>query len=283
MTSSKVLKEPLLHFFVLGAGLFVLFASLNREAMESPDEVAVDRARVESLAAQFERTWQRAPTAEELRGLIDGWVREEILYREGVALGLDINDTIVRRRIAQKMEFIADGSVPGEPTDAQLEEWLQSNMDVYRIEPVYSFQQVYFDPSRHGADLRLRLSTLEKATAPPEGDPTLLPGSLASARASEVERTFGSTFAAAIAELPIAEWGGPVESAYGLHMVKVDAKSPAREPTLAEARTAVERDWSAKQAEELNEAFYRAVRKRYTVRLPTEAATAGGAAAASGR
>lgn len=275
----ELTREPLLHFFVLGAGLFILFGWLNREAMESPDEVIVDRARLENLTAQFQRTWQRPPTDAELRGLVESWVREEILYREGIALGLDMNDTVVRRRVAQKMAFIADGAAPREATDAELEDWLQANMHAYLFEPVYSLQQVYFDPNRHDDDLRLRLATLAQANE--AGDPTLLPRSLESARASEVARTFGSSFAEAIAGLDVGEWHGPVESPYGLHLVKLEAKTPAREPTLAEVRTLVERDWAAAQAEALQEAFYQAVRQRYTVRMPEGGVTADGAATAS--
>lgn len=267
----------MLHFFVLGTALFVLFGWLNQGTVKAPDEIVVDLPRIESLAAQFERVWQRPPTADELRGLIDGWVREEILYREGVALGLDRNDTVVRRRIAQKMEFIADGAVPAEPTDEELEEWLASNMDRYRIEAVYNLEQAYFDPARHDDGLRARLaalgSTLGVAATVPGSDPTLLPGTLRAARSSEIARTFGAGFADTLAALPTGEWQGPVESAYGLHLVRIGEKVPGKDPVLAEVRDAVERDWSAAQAERLNEAFYEAVKDRYTVRL---AGNAGG-------
>jgi len=276
MTFRQVIREPLLHFFLLGAGLFLLFGWLNRGAMEAPDEVVVDQARVEGLVAQFRRVWQRSPTAEEVEGLVDNWIREEIMYREGVALGLDVNDSVVRRRIAQKVAFIADGAVPAEPTETDLQDWLQSNIDKYRLEPVYALRQVYFDPARHGDDLGERLTKLRSTLADdgsvPEGDATLLPGSVPSASASDVARIFGSEFADAIADLPVGEWQVPLESVYGLHLVKLDGKTPGREPTLAEVRNAVERDWSAAQSEKLNEAFYRAVRERYTVRMAADAA-----------
>lgn len=287
MTLPQVLKEPLLHFFVVGAGLFVLFAWLNRGAMEAPDEVVVDQARIEGLVAQFERVWQRPPTPDEVRGLVDGWIREEILYREGVALGLDVNDSVVRRRIAQKMAFIADGVVPAEPTEAELEAWLQVNGDQYRIEPVYSLRQVYFDPAKQDDDLRDRLQklaqTLESAAPPPEGDATLLPDSLQSTRLDEVARTFGSDFAEALAGLPVGKWQGPVASAYGLHLVKIEQMTPGRQPALADVRAEVERDWSAAQAEQMNEAFYQAVRDRYTVRIAADLPGAAGPATSGAR
>jgi hypothetical protein len=284
MSLRRVLGEPLLHFFVLGAGLFVLFAWLNRDAMEAPGEIVVDDARIAILVAQFERVWQRSPGPEEVRALVDGWVREEILYREGVALGLDVNDSVVRRLVAQKMAFIADGVVPTAPTDAELEAWLQANAEKYRIEPVYSLRQVYFDPAKHDDNLGDRLhelvSTLDEAATMPAGDVTLLPERLQSARASEVARTFGTAFADALGELKVGEWQGPVTSAYGLHVVKVEQMTPGRHPELAEVRESVERDWSAAQSEQLNEAFYQTVRERYTVRMEAPGAAGPGTSSA---
>ncbi|MGH8165662.1 MAG: peptidyl-prolyl cis-trans isomerase, partial [Woeseiaceae bacterium] len=213
----RVIREPLLHFFLLGAALFVVFGWLNRGAMDAPDEVVVDQARIVALVAQFERVWQRSPTAPEIDGLVESWIREEIMYREGVALGLDVNDSIVRRRVAQKMIFIADGVAPEPPSEADLAGWLEANADAYRIEPVYSFRQVYFDPAKHDDDLRARMIELAALPSTPEGDATLLPAELQSVRESSVSRAFGSDFAGALDQLPPGEWQGPVESAYGLH------------------------------------------------------------------
>ena len=287
MTLRRIAKEPLLHFFLLGACLFFLFGWLNRGTLDAPDEVVVDQARIDNLAAQFQRVWQRSPTDQEIQGLVDSWIREEILYREGVALGLDVNDSVVRRRIAQKMAFIADGAVPEEPTEAALDAWLQANAEDYRIEPVYSLRQLYFDPARHGDDLRDRmlsmLSTLAQAAAVPDGDATLLPQRMQSARMNEVARTFGADFADALADLPVGEWQGPIASTYGLHLVQLQESRPGRQPTLGEVRAAVERDWFAAQGEELNEAFYQAVRKRYTVRSAAGIPVAAGSDAAGAR
>jgi len=287
MRARQALKEPLLHFLLLGAALFLLFAWLNRGALEAPDEVIVDRATIESLTTQFERVWRRPPTAAEMRGLVDSWIREEILYREGVALGLDINDSVVRRRIAQKMMFIGDGVVPSEPSEAELEAWLRANADDYRIEPVFSFEQVYFDPGRHGDNLDDRLQELltELGQSPgkPEGDATLLPERLRSARAGEVARTFGADFAETLASLPVGEWQGPVRSGYGLHLVRLEEVVPDRQPALEEVRAAIERDWSAAQVEILGEAFYQSMRERYTVRISADLPAGSGTAASSNR
>ena len=141
---SRLLREPLLHFFLLGAALFALYGWLNVGGPGAANEIVVSRGQVTSLRAQFERVWQRSPTAEEMRGLIDSWVREEIYYREGLAMGLDRDDPVVRRRIGQKVQFIIDGAIPPPPTDAQLQAWLDSHAAKYRSEGRYTVRAGVF-------------------------------------------------------------------------------------------------------------------------------------------
>lgn len=279
----RLLREPLLHFFALGALIFLVFGWFNRDELRAPDEVVVDQAQVDGLTMQFQRLWQRPPTAEETRGLVDRWVREEILYREGLALGLDQNDTVVRRRIAQKMDFIAGGATPPVPTDAELSAWLEAHRSTYRIEATYTLRQAYFDAARHGEGLPRRLEgmarSLGDSAAAPEGDVTALPLTLSAASAGDVARTFGKEFSEALAGLPAGRWQGPIASSYGLHLVRIDELTPAHDPGLDEVRAAVVRDWSAAKSDELNEEFYESVRARYTVRIdPAIAGTAGGTA-----
>lgn len=276
----RLLREPLLHFLALGALLFALYGALNGGSGRAPSEIVVDRARVESLAAQFERVWQRGPTAEELRGLVDAFVREEVLYREGLALRLDRDDPVIRRRVGQKLAFLADAQASTEASDAELQAWLDGHPADYRVEPRTSLRQRYFDPARRGARLEADVAAARAALAaggPGElGDPTLLPAALDAARTSELARVFGDAFAQAIAELPVGGWHGPVVSSYGVHLVEVRAREPGRAPALAEVRVAVERDLLRARAEQAGEAFYRALRERYTVRLEAgpEAASA---------
>ena len=146
----RILREPLLHFFVLGLGLFLMYAWLQGGLLSPPDEILVSRGQVLGLQMQFERAWQRPPTEKELRSLVDNWVREEIFYREGVAMGLDRDDPIVRRRIGQKVEFIIEGMTPAVPTVQEMQAWLDAHPEKYAIEPRFSFRQVYLDPSRRG-------------------------------------------------------------------------------------------------------------------------------------
>lgn len=279
----RLLREPLLHFLLLGAGLFVLFSVVNGPAGPAADEVVVSEARVADLAGQFQRVWQRPPTPSELSGLVDAWVREEILYREGVALGLDRDDPVLRRRIAQKMTFISEG-LTEEPTEADLRAWLEEHPDEYRIDPVYTFRQVYVaedgaqrDPAARAADILEALA----AGADPEalGDGTLLPAGLKQSTQREVARSFGSDFAEALAAAPLGAWFGPIRSGYGLHLVRVDEARPARMPTLDEARGALLRDLRHARAQQANDAFYQRLLERYDVRYqfsPESAAVAGG-------
>ncbi len=273
----RLLKEPLLHFLLLGALLFVAYGVLNRRDESRAGQIVVTQGKLENLQVSFSRVWQRPPTSQELQGLVETWVREEVLYREGLAMGLDRDDPLVRRRIAQKMDFIAAGQGVTAPTEAELQAWLDAHPDDYRVEPKYSLRQIYFNPSRHGGRLEAHLAAALAALgrgAAVEGDSTLLPATLDDATESEVARTFGGGFAQALASQPVGGWRGPLRSEYGMHLVHLRARDAGRVPALAEVRPAVERDLLAARARDANEAFYRKLRARYTVRVEELAASA---------
>lgn len=266
----SLLREPLLHFFVLGAVLFGAYAILNRGSYAAPDEILVSRGQMQNLRLQFERVWQRSPTNVELQGLIDHWVKEEILYREGVMLGLDRDDAVVRRRVGQKLEFIIDSAAPPPPTDAQLQAYLDANAANYQIEPVYSLRQIYFDPARHGGKLDADIAAAKRALAAGKtvtGEATLLPGSMADVSATETQRVFGDEFAASLKSMPVGGWQGPVPSAFGVHLVALTRHDPARRATLAEARADVVRDFTHARLQQANSAFYDKLRVKYAVRI----------------
>lgn len=268
MQVKQLLREPLLHFFVLGAGLFAVFAWNNDEALQSPDDIVVDASRLDAIRLQFERVWQRPPTPEELQGLVDNWVREEILYREGLTLGLDRNDPLLRRRVAQKMEFISEELVEILPDTAEIEAWYSDNAENYRLDPRFSFRQLYLNPFAHGDTFEAILGDAGKALANgdvPDGDATLLPAALEDVTLADVRRTFGERFAESLQGLTVGEWDGPVASGYGVHFVYVDTMQASRLPELDEVRGAVERDYRAERTRELKDAFYENLRKRYNV------------------
>ncbi len=269
----RLLQEPLLHFLILGALLFGLYSLLQGGALKAADEIVVSRGQVQSLEAQFQRTRQRAPTSEELQGLVDSWVREEIFYREGLAMGLDRDDPIVRRRVAQKLEFIADGTAPTPPTAAELQAWLDAHPDKYQIEPRYTLRQIYFDVARHGEKLDADVAAVRRALdagKAPAGDPTLLPQALDKAEASEVKRVFGKEFADALKALPVGIWQGPLRSGFGVHLVKLSAIEAGRRATLDEARAEVERDLLHARSAQSKAAHYEKLRARYTVRIDSD-------------
>lgn len=268
MQLNKFLREPLLHFFILGVLLFGLFAWNNDDALRAPDEIVIDAARLDALGMQFERVWQRPPTPDEMSGLIDNWIREEVMYREGLALGLDREDPVLRRRVAQKMEFISEDLVDAPPTENELRAWYEDHADDYRLDPRFSFRQIYFDASARRDTLETTVENALRQLANgqvPAGDVTMLPAELDDANLTEVRRTFGDRFADSLAALAVGDWRGPVVSGYGLHLVRIDEKQESRLPEFDEVRAAVERDFRANRTRSLKDAFYEQLRERYTV------------------
>lgn len=270
------IREPLAHFLILGAGLFLAFQLVNGPGVENPGKIVVTQGKIEHLSALFARTWQRPPTEQELQGLIQEYVREEVLYREGMAIGLDRDDTVIRRRIRQKMEFIAaDVAAQAQPTETELREYLEQHPDAFRIPPRLTFRQVYLNPDRRGdalgSDAQRLLEELNKAEAEADmanlGDSILLDHEFKAVTSSEVARTFGERFAAQVAQLPVGQWNGPVTSGYGVHLVLVEERTPGRLPALNEVRNAVEREWASVRRLEAREKFYRDLLKRYTVTI----------------
>lgn len=264
------LREPLLHFLLAGAVLFAV-GSLGREAEAPPGELRVGAGQVEHLAEVFARAWSRPPTREELDGLIRDHLREEVAYREALALGLDRDDTIVRRRLRQKLEFLAeDVAVQGRAGEAELAAFFDANRERFRREPRYSFRHVYFSSDRRrdaSADARAALARLEHGEVAAEelGDPTLLPLDVGDADAGEVDRQFGDGFAHALAALPTGTWRGPIESAFGVHLVRVERRDLGSVPPLSEVREAVEREWLAELRSRQRDEFYQRLLARYRV------------------
>jgi len=276
-----VVREPLVHFLLLGLALFLLDAWLRpATAPAGQGEIVVSEARIRSLVQNFGRTWQRPPTREELDGLVASTIREEVFYREAMALGLDRDDAIVRRRLQQKMEFVSEEAAAlAQPTDDDLVAYLAANADAFRIEPRATFSQIHLDPRKRGAaldaDARRLLQTLNASGGP--ADPTQLGDALmllephyGNATQSEVARTFGSEFAEALVRQPVGRWVGPIPSGFGVHLVRLDALTPGGTPTLADVRPLVEREWRNARRAELATAFYDKLRAKYkvTVRLP---------------
>jgi hypothetical protein len=243
-------------------------------------EIVVGEARIRNLAQNFQRTWQRPPSKAELEGLIETHVREEVFYREALALGLDRDDAIIRRRLQQKLEFVSEeAAAAAEPTDDDLRAYLNAHPEAFSDAARASFRQVYLDPRKRGnalaADVKRLLGQLN---APgPAADPAqlgdalmLLEARYVNESSTDIARLFGRDFADALAKQPVGTWSGPIPSGFGVHLVKVDAFTPGGAPSLDVVRPLVEREWRNARRQELQKAFYDKLRARYTisVRMP---------------
>lgn len=289
----RLLREPLLHFLLIGGALFLLYETSNPGGSDAPREIVISQARVEALAENFATVWMRPPTAVELKGLVDDYVAEEIYYREAVAMGLDQDDTVIRRRLRQKMEFISESVADAvEPTDAQLQQYLVQNAGKFAQPAALSLRQVYLSTERRGdrvrADAEKLLAELQAGRGPADpaaaGDATMLPATMETASPQAIASAFGQEFAQQVDEAPVGQWSGPIESAFGLHLVRVDERVVGKAPTLGEIRPIVLREWQAEQRRSQNQSFLAALRNKYQVRVEGPAAeliatpAAGGAA-----
>ena len=267
----KILREPLVHFLFLGLLLFVLFGVLSGRQGGSEERIVISQAMVDEIAQAFQATWQRPPSPSELQGLVDSRVREELVYREGLALHLDRDDPVIRRRVGQKLEVLAEESaVQQAADDAELQRYLQQNVDRYALPAEVAFTQVLFDPGRHGTqletDMQAGLQRLEAGDSPEQvGDRTQLPTEVAATPVDLLARDFGDEFAQALPKLPVGQWSGPVVSGFGVHWVLVSNLTPGRPATLDEVRKAVERDWENDRRQQTKQAYYDQLRQRYDV------------------
>jgi hypothetical protein len=271
----RMLKEPLVHFLGLSLLIFLAYRALIPLSGVPEDEIVVTPSRIEQLGAVFSRTWQRPPTSAELKDLIDDYVKEEIYVREAQRLGLAEDDTVIRRRLRLKMEFLADmesGLQP--PADAVLQTYLDAHPDQFMEPSRYEFEHVFLRSDGRGAaatsDVEALLVALN-GSSPPDpaavGDPTLLPPALANADAALIARDFGEEFATALKALPVGIWAGPIHSTYGLHLVRINKRQDGRLPLLAEVRERVLRAWTQTRRTELEQMRVEELLKRYPVKV----------------
>ena len=271
----KLIREPFLHFLLLGAGIFLAYHFLSAHTDNQPGKIVITQGDITSMVIGFTRTWQRPPAREELDGLIRDRLREEVYYREAMAMGLDRGDPVIRRRLQQKLQFVTDDvAAPAGPTDAELSEYLKTHAKVFRLDEKFTFSQVYLDPAKHGDGLaqdadrlltqlqQQRSSDLDLTSL---GDTFLLEHRFEGSPTTEIAKQFGDKFVAKLANVPIGQWFGPVESGYGMHLVFVEKRSDRRLPELAEVRDSVRREWTNAHRLESNEKFFQSLLKHYQV------------------
>src|SRR6476660_3197521 len=264
---SRLLREPLLPFLLLGGVLFLIF---GRGGSRPPAgaEIVVTAADIQRIAAGFSVTWQRPPSENELQGAINDYIREEVLYRTGLSLGLDKDDTIVRRRIRQKMDFVLEDTVRT-PDDAELRGFFDAHADKFRVEPRIAFRQVFLSLKRSNPEAEALLPQLVASGPNVEGagDPLLLPETFGLTRLSQIDAQFGEGIASELSKVAPGHWAGPLKSAYGFHLILVKAIEPSRLPPFDEVRDAVQREWFAARRAAVLDQQYQKLQAKYHVRV----------------
>ena len=270
----KWLREPLLHFLLIGAALFILYGLQNDQPVDDGNSIIISEADIDRLLSLWEKKWQRLPTRSELDGMIEAQIREEVFYREALAMGLDKEDSIVHRRLAQKVEFIfSDLASQAQPGDAELSDYLAKHADKFEIPARISFRQIYLNSDKRGdqtgSDAEELLSKLSQPNSSVEilaaGDPFMFGQLHEELTEHAVARLFGKDFAKKMFSLQTGDWQGPVRSGYGLHLVEISSKTTATLPELNIVREKVLNEWLTEQRRIMNEAFYQNLRTRYDV------------------
>jgi len=279
---NKLLHQPLVHFLVLGALMFLVYGLItDNPTAHRGNRIEVDAGKIQRLEDSWEKQWQRPPTAQELVGLIENHIREEVLYREAMAMGLDQDDTIIRRRLAQKMEFLsADLAMLVEPNDVQLQAFLAENRERF-LEPArISFRHVYFNLDQRGqsarSDAEMLRTTLEAEDVGDSavyGDRFMLDSEYTLASEREVAGLFGQQFAVNVFALDTGVWIGPIASGLGLHLVHISERVDARLPEFENIRDKVRNEYLVNQRAEVDEAVYQSLKGRYEIiiTMPTAA------------
>ena len=274
------MKEPLLHFLVIGAVLFALYEAVDT-APEQPDEnaISITETEVEGLASSFNRTWRRPPNDAELAAMIDDRVREEVLVREAITLGLDQNDAVIRRRLRQKMEFLTSSIVEAmEPEDAKIQAFFETNRDKFKRPGRIALRQVFLGETPEATGIGAALEALESGNDPATvGVRSLIPPELPLSPETVVDGTFGRGFYESLSALPDGRWAGPVRSGYGMHLVFVTERQLPAIPPLDEIRDNVVQAWRAEIQQDLLEDQYRRMRDGYEITLPASGTSDGAA------
>jgi peptidyl-prolyl cis-trans isomerase C len=274
------LREPMLHFVLIGFVVFAVYAYLHRGrgGIESSKQIVLSVDSLQQMHTFFVSQWHREPTVAEFQAMVEDQVREEVLYREGLAMGLDKDDTIVKRRMAQKMQFLAeDVATAHEPSGTELQAWFERNSNQFALPSRYSFRHLYFSPDKRGKNARESArEVLARIAGQPEdsklavsfADRFMFQDYYGDRTPEAVSKEFGPQFAVALEKLKPGSWQGPIESGYGWHLVFVDSVIPGRTPALEEIEPDVKTAWLAAQKAAAWRKAYTEMRVKYTVLLP---------------
>lgn len=282
----KWYKEPLVHFLLIGAALFVLYSVLNDDRKGSQQRIEITAGDIERLKLTWQAQWQRPPTASELDHLIESEIRQEMLYREALAMGLDLDDVIIKRRLEQKIEFLTDDLADlREPSQEELQSYFEKNKGQFEQPPLTSFHHIYFSPDKRGEyvrrDVEKVLSLLHAKSNDVEsferlGDPIMLQHRYDDQTPRDVESSFGPKFAELLFKLSTQSWQGPIESGYGFHLVWIDSRTESHTPLLEEVKGEVIQAWQSEQREKTKQELFERMKNRYEVIVDKPGESVGG-------
>jgi len=269
----KILQEPLLHFLVVGSILF--FYLSNKDDSVQKEQIVISKGKINQLSAQFEKTRQRKATKEELQALIDNQIREDLAFEHGVALGLVENDSIIKRRVQQKIEFMLNDSIASiEPTQEDLQAFMDKHKERYTIAPVYTFKHIYINPEKH-VELDAYVESLKSEDLTlvynERGDSVMIESRFENITTAQIARLFGLKFAKSLDDLTQNNWVGPVTSGYGVHLVYIENKEAKHLATLKELEFKIKLDFRVDAQKKTINAFYEELKHKYDLVIEKEA------------
>lgn len=266
MKLRAVLREPLLHFLLIGLGLFLLYGQVS-PSVSGSRRITVSQAQVDELVRQYRTAWNRSPSPAELKGLIDTYVRDEILYREGLSMGLDRDDAVIKRRVRQKYDLISEEEDRSDPTDADLLAYLKAHPAAFVRPAVVGFDQIFFDPASSSPEAvgTAKAVLARGANTEAIGQASMLPRHVDNSSLDLVARDFGDNFAKQVGTAPVGKWVGPLASEFGVHLIRVNSRTAPSLPPLDRVRAAVAREWENDRRERSSRAEYRRLRADYDV------------------
>ncbi len=273
----SIFKQPLIHFLLIGLALFILFSLVNTQE-DAENKIILDQSDLERTIATWEMQWNRPPTAEELTNLLKSNIRQEVFYQEALAMNLDHNDEIIKRRLSQKMEFLSnDLANMTPPTEEELKAFYEKNEEKYYTPYNYSLYQIVFTADKNGKEYFRKAEEVLKSN--PEvtfeemekkGDALPFPYAFDRVDADQLRIQLGNSFVESLKKLPLDKWVGPVLSGYGAHLVYItETKAPAKIP-FEIIKSDLLRDFEYEREQEVNKAIYEELKKRYTVEVAIE-------------
>ncbi len=273
--SLRLLREPFVHFLVLGALIFGAYAWLDggRTAQNNDNRIVIDQGELDHLTGLWKLQWKREPAPSDVVAIIDRHLRQEIFYREALKMNLDHNDGIIKKRLAQKMEAIADdlSTLMRPPTNEQLRKYYESRADFFKLPKAYAFRQILFLPDETNGMEATLVSMQQGADVPRDRMNKLsVPVEWSLTSTEDIDNAFGGGFSGALDDLPVGEWAGPVQSGYGSHLVFIERKEEARVPDFEEIRDYVAREYEYRSVLETQDQVYGELLDKYEVSITAE-------------